>query len=205
MSINVWLDRSDQLVAGAEIFRSHRKFQWWDYTPSHNQLLLRCDGGSIWTRVDVHFKAVSVMKVQSNYNGLHIRCATPSERDRIQSETPGITYFDPESSEYDLGCRYFILDDGSGGLDYVVAQAIGWHEYHDRGQPGYVTTQAAPMPAEDRIRYRHIYVVLGLAFGPEPHVYGTFLTRGEAEHNRKLLADRYPDGTFTIDETPVRV
>ena len=235
MSINVWLDRSEQLKAGTEIYRSHRKFTWWDYTSAHSRLLLRCDGGTDWTRIDVLFKSVYVMKVRSNYNGLHIRCATTAEQELIQRDTPGITYLDPACSEFDLGSRYFILDDGSGELDYVVAQAIGWHEDHARGEPSYfaqhfdtppwaqtaldgpnggfdtpiatvsefVDTIVMPehsMPAE-RTRYRFIYVVMG----PEPHAYGAFLTRDEAERNRQQLAHRYPAGRFTIDATPVRI
>lgn len=192
MSINVWLDRSDQLVSGAEIYHSHRRFQWWDYTPSTSQLLLRCDGGREWTRIDVLFKAVLVMKVRENYNGLHIRCATPSEKDLIQRENPGVTYIDPETSEFDLGCRYFVLDDGSGGLDYVVAQSIGWHE-------GYETTR------DPSAGFRQIFAVVGPAFGRGPHVYGAYVTRVEAEHSREQLAARYPGGAFTIEATAVGV
>lgn len=196
MSINVWLDRSDQLVVGAEIYHSHRRFQWWDYSPSNSQLLLRCDGGREWTRIDVLFKAVLVTKIRDNYNGLHIRCATTSERDQIQTENPGITYTDPQANEFDLGCRYFILDDGSGGLDYVVAQSIGWHE-------GYETREATN--GDLGTRYRQIFVVVGPAFGRGPHVYGTYLNRVEAEHSREQLAARYPGAPFTIEAAPVGI
>src|SRR4051812_6218986 len=120
MAIDVWLNRSEQLVPGTELYRSKRSFTWWDYTPSHNQLLLRSDGSADTTRIDVLFKAVDVMKVRSHYNGLRIRCATLAEQEQIQGETPEITYIDPASNKFDQGSRYFVLE-ASDGFDYVVA------------------------------------------------------------------------------------
>lgn len=245
MVIDVWLNRSEQLLAGAELYRSDRNFTWWDYTPSHGQLLLRSEAHDGETRIDVLFKAVAVMKVRSHYNGLRIRCATPTEQDRIRSETPEITYYDPTINKFDQGSRYFVLD-SDGGVDYVVAQAVGWHEDHDLGEPSYFADPSrrtapwshtlqprwaqtaldgmtgglgTPMatidelvdaiatagntPVEDRTRYRYIYVVIGQKIAPDPQVFGAFLTRSEAEQQRQRLADRFPDGTFTVDTAPI--
>lgn len=113
-----------------------RNFAWWDYTPSHGQLLLRSEGHGGETRIDVLFRAVVVMKVRSHYNGLRIRCATPAEQDRIRGDTPEITHYDPSINKFDQGSHYFVLD-SDNGLDYVVAEAVGWHEDHDLGEPSY--------------------------------------------------------------------
>lgn len=247
MVVDVWLNRSGQLLAGAELYRSERNFTWWDYTPSHGQLLLRSEGRDGETRIDVLFKGVAVMKVRSRYNGLRIRCATPAEQDRIHGDTPEITYYDPSSNKFDQGSRYFVLG-ADGGFDYVVAQGVGWHEDHHLGEPSYFAdpsggsapwsprseprwaqtaldgvngglstpmatvdelvdaiATAGNIPAEDRTRYRYIYVVIGLAFVPEPHAFGAFLTRTEAEQQRQRLADRFPDSTFTIDAIPIGI
>lgn len=123
MTVDVWLNRSDQLVAGAELYSSDRGFELCDYTPSHDQLLLRSPGRDGGTRIDVLFKAVDVIKVRDHYNGLRIRSATDAEQQRIRSETPEITYHDPASNQFDQGHRYFVLAEARGGFDYIVAQA----------------------------------------------------------------------------------
>ncbi|MFI6031106.1 hypothetical protein [Amycolatopsis magusensis] len=215
--------------------------------PSHSQLLLRSDGSADTTRIDMLFKAVDVMKVRSHYNGLRIRCATLTEQEQIQGETPEITYIDPASDKFDQGSRYFVLE-ASDGFDYVVADAVGWHEDHALGEPSYyadpsggtapwsqtpkprwaqttldgvngglgtpmatigefataiASAIAKNIPTEDRTRYRYIYVIIGQALVPDPHAFGAFLTRSEAEQQQQQLADRFPEKTFAIDAVPI--
>ena len=236
MVIDVWLNQSEQLAAGVELYRSERSFTWWDYTPSHGQLLLRSEGNADTTRIDMLFKAVAVLKVRSHYDGLRVRCATLAEQEHIQGGTP---------EKLGRGSHYFVLEAGDG-FDYVVADAVGWHEDHHLGEPSYyadpsrgtapwsrtatppwarttldgvsgglgtpmatidelATAIAATenMPAEDRTRYRYIYVVIGQTLVPDPHAFGAFLTRSEAEQRQQQLAGRFPDGTFTVDAVPI--
>ncbi|WP_156960387.1 hypothetical protein [Amycolatopsis taiwanensis] len=134
---HAWLSSSDQLSPGTELYSSDRTFRWYDYTPSHSQLLLRSDGSADRTRVDVLFKPVDVMKVRSHYRGLRIRCATPAEQVRVQAETPEAGSHDPAGDKFDQGYRYFVLETAEGGFDYIVARAVGWHEDHDLGEPSY--------------------------------------------------------------------
>jgi hypothetical protein len=257
MTAHAWLNRSNQLAPGTELYSSDRMFQCWDYTASHSQLLLRSNGGADRTRVDVLFNLVDVMKVRSPYEGLRIRCATPAEQARIQAETPELSYRDPADSKYDQGDRYFVLEPADGGFDYVVAGAVGWHEDHDLGEPSYFADPSggaaswppsprpqwartaldgvtgglgSPMaavdevidairatgdlPAEDRYRYRYIYV-LTCRFTPQndqthardgdTHAFGAFLTRDEAERRLQQLPDQHPDFTYTIDAVPIGI
>lgn len=138
VTTNAWLSRSDQLTPGAELYRSDRMFALYDYTSSHRELLLRSLGNTEQTRIDVLFKPVDVMKVRTFFpNGLCIRCATPAEQARIQAENPEITYRDPAGNQYDQGHRFFVVEPADGGFGYIVAQAVGWHEDHDLGEPSY--------------------------------------------------------------------
>lgn len=137
VTAHAWLNNSDQLTPGKELYRSDRTFKWWDYTPSHGQLLLRSEGGTDRTRVDVLFKPVDVIKVRSHYQGLRIRCATPAEQTQIQAETPEVSYQDPADNKFGEGHRYFVLQPAGGGVDYIVARAVGWHEDRDLGEPSY--------------------------------------------------------------------
>jgi hypothetical protein len=184
----VWLNTDQDLVPGAELFRSDRFFSPWAYTVSHGQLLLRSGtdgrGRRHETTIDVLFKPMTVMKIRHGYDGLVIRCATVDEADTIKAATPSIAF-----SETD---RLFVLETG-GETDYVVGLAVGWREDvlgptrlsffapsdpYDPQWPrtvfgGYdagldvasaedlITSLAADNPPEaSRDRYRYIYLVM---------------------------------------------
>lgn len=111
----------DETAARAELFQSDRRFSVWAYTVSHSQVLLRSRtpiiNGRRQSRIDVLFKPVMAMKTRMDYVGLVIRCATADERDHVLDET-GLA---------GRPLPVFMLVTGDG-LDYVVAQAVGWQE-----------------------------------------------------------------------------
>jgi hypothetical protein len=56
-----------------ENFRSERRFEIWDYTASHSQLLLRGAKTNLeQTRIDVLFKGVTVMNLPTYLDGISI-------------------------------------------------------------------------------------------------------------------------------------
>ena len=121
MRSQAWLNQDHQFAPGKELFRSDRKFSLWAYTVSHSQLLLRsrtvAPGGGSRSRIDVLFKPAEGVKTRIDYHGLVIRCATDDERQHILAET----------GNEDRSLRVFVLE-STGGLDYVVAGAVGWRE-----------------------------------------------------------------------------
>jgi hypothetical protein len=228
MTVDAWLDRDEQFRPGAELYRSDRVFQVWDYTSTHSQLLLRAAAPDRPTRVDVLFKPVDVMKVHGRYDGLRIRCATEAEATAIRAGTPGI----PDTA------RCLVLEPGGGGSDYVFAGAVGWHEDTGLGEPSYfadpssISPPASPWagtalfgvnggfgtplagveelaaviaagegPVVDREGYRYVYVVAGQF--PEPSVFSVHLTREEAERRRAELDGGPLGGGFTVHAAPV--
>lgn len=105
---------------------------------SHSQLLLRATvAPDRPTRVDVLFKPVDLMKVRSRYEGLRIRCATVAEETAIRAGTPGLG----ETA------RCLVLEPGGGGADYVFAEAVGWHEDTDLGEPSHFAGPSPVSPA----------------------------------------------------------
>jgi hypothetical protein len=101
---NAWLDTDDRLIPGSEIFRSDRRFALWAY--AEGRLLLRSTGE---TTIDLMFAPVEAVKIRDGLDGLAIRCATEDEARRIG------------------GRRVFLLRT-EGRTDYVVGEAVGWHE-----------------------------------------------------------------------------
>jgi hypothetical protein len=101
---NAWLDTDDRLTPGTEIFRSDRRFALWAY--AEGRLLLRSTGE---TTIDLLFQRVEAIKIRDGLDGLVIRCAPAEEAERIG------------------GRRAFLLET-RGRTDYVVGEAVGWHE-----------------------------------------------------------------------------
>ncbi|GAA2836170.1 hypothetical protein GCM10010452_75490 [Crossiella cryophila] len=219
MPTYAWLGLDRELTPGAELFRSDRTFQVWDYTASHCRLLLRSPGDGDRTRVDLVFAGVSSMRLSTAYvGGLRIRCATGSEG--------------PDR-------RRFLLE-SDGVADHVVGEAVGWHEDQDLGQPSHFAdpsptppwartelqgvhggfdtplatveellhaVRTGEQPTGDRTGYRFVYVLIA-RFDHEsgdPHGIGVFLTHEEAEQRRRELDGRFRDAAFTIDAVPVGI
>lgn len=146
MVVDIWLNKSHQLVPGAELYDSPRSFDLSGYNPTFGRLLLRngyfLDGRHDGVRIDILFQSVRVMKLRPRYEGLRICCATEEACERIRRETPHTTYLG--GGRYDQGDRFFVLESGSG-FDYVVAGAIGWHE--DRAPLSWPSYFADPIPS----------------------------------------------------------
>jgi hypothetical protein len=104
VTANAWLDTDDRLAPGTEIFHSDRRFALWAY--AEGRLLLRSTGE---TTIDLVFEPVEAVKIRDGIDGLVIRCATQEEAERIG------------------GRRVFLLET-QGRTDYVVGEAVGWHE-----------------------------------------------------------------------------
>jgi hypothetical protein len=119
MQTEAWLNQDHQFPPGQELLRSDRSFAVWAYTVSHSQLLLRTRTADGQSRIDILFKPVEAMKVRTDYDGLVIRCATVTEHEQALAATghAGRAY------------RVLMLET-AGGLDYVVAGAVGWKEDH---------------------------------------------------------------------------
>ncbi|MEU3011606.1 hypothetical protein [Nocardia asteroides] len=115
-----WLNKDHHFEPGAELFRSERIFAVWSYTVSHGQLLLRSqlrlDDGHLDT-IDILFKPVKAMKLQSRYEGLVIRCASAREAAAAKAEMRQPW---PED-------RVLVME-SDGIVDYVVSLAVGWCE-----------------------------------------------------------------------------
>jgi hypothetical protein len=95
-------------------FSSDRTFQLWAATVSHGQLLLRSpESDHESTRIDVAFKPVEALQLETTLNGLTIRHATGQERTRILS---GLS----ES----LDNRNVFICESRSTRDYVVAAVL---------------------------------------------------------------------------------
>ncbi|SDY24616.1 hypothetical protein SAMN05444365_1011185 [Micromonospora pattaloongensis] len=124
MTSSVWLHKDEDFRPGAELFRSERHFEWWSYSATHGQLLLRADsmpgaGHRLSTTTEVLFKPVDAVQMQGTYRGLVIRCATEEEAAQIDRDTSGWCL-----SEKD---RVLMLE-SEGVTDYVITAAVGWCE-----------------------------------------------------------------------------
>lgn len=147
---STWLNEDKHFAPGRELFRSERRFSVWAYTVSHSQLLLRASRPSgssdVSTQIDLLFKSVDAVKLQMDYAGLMVRCATGEEQERITQENG-------------LGAgvaQVFVIESGST-LGHVVSGAVGWREdeqvYYDPSTlaffpPGTDPTRILPTDAK---------------------------------------------------------
>ncbi|MBQ0980462.1 hypothetical protein [Micromonospora sp. M61] len=123
MTSRVWLHRDKDFRPGVELFRSDRHFSLWSYSATHGQLLLRADQlpgveGRLPTTIEVLFSPVEAMRMQSDYRGLVLRCATEDEAARVARDT---SHHSPENA------RVLILE-SEGVTGYVVTLGVGWSE-----------------------------------------------------------------------------
>ncbi|MEU6205841.1 hypothetical protein ABZ814_19935 [Micromonospora musae] len=123
MTPSVWLHRDEDFRPGVELFRSERHFALWSYSATHGQLLLRADSmpGSadrLPTTVEVLFKPVEAVRMQSDYRGLVIRCATNEEAALIEQEIGG----------HRAGPAHTLILESEGVSGHVVTLAAGWRE-----------------------------------------------------------------------------
>jgi hypothetical protein len=116
MQTDAWLNQDDHFAPGRELFRSDRTFKVWAYALSHSQLLLRSGPLGDDPRIDVLFKPVAAMRSGMVYQGLVIRCATDTERLRIEAG----------AGKCVPGYRVHILESSDGRTDYVISMAVGW-------------------------------------------------------------------------------
>ncbi|MEU7770371.1 hypothetical protein AB0C44_03480 [Micromonospora taraxaci] len=219
MTARAWLKQDHELVPGADIFRSNRRFAMEAYSASHGQLLLRSNpvDDEHETTIDLLFKPVAAIKIRDGYAGLVIRCATVGEAGRIMMSLPGV--------HADHGYRVFILE-SQGRSDYVVSMAVGWDEgILPRIQGSFFNSADAYMrrwptdpldglnpgfntaPVQDlvdalnaehhvqtrRDRFRYVFVLLadvGQDDRPKISGAGVFLTQEDADEAQTLLAPK---------------
>jgi hypothetical protein len=218
VTTKAWLRHDHELVPGAEIFCSDRRFNLEAYSASHGQLLLRSNptDDEFVTTIDVLFKPVEALKMRDGYGGLVIRCARPEEAEGVISSVPGI----------DLAGYHVFLLESEDRTDYVISMAVGWQEgILARTQGSFFNSADAYLPRwptgalfginpgfnaasihdlidilasnEDdltrRERFRYIFVLmadLGNASSREPSGVGAFLTEADAEEARGLFVQK---------------
>lgn len=99
-------------------FRS-RRFQMRRYNVSHGQLLLRSTKTlDLTTRVDILFKGVRAMKLNTDVPDLTIREPTDAEAKSIESECQGATL---------NGNQIYVLS-SSAGQGYVISSSMQHNE-----------------------------------------------------------------------------
>jgi hypothetical protein len=118
-----------------------RRFQLWEYSVGHGQLILRSTKSSdVTTTIDVLFKNVAVLHLSAIMEGLSVSEATEEDRQRMCSRV--------ELSELE-GRKIFIVS-ASRFIGYVIAGAVAWHEdsreYHE---PSYFAMRSGKRTKED--------------------------------------------------------
>ncbi len=94
------------------LYSSTRRFQFWDYTVSHQQLLLRSPLSSDQaTNIDIVFLGVDFLQIPSAFEGLQLSQATVQETAKVAESLNCI----------DSSCRVFSLR--SQNRHYYVAAA----------------------------------------------------------------------------------
>ncbi|GAA0602368.1 hypothetical protein [Actinomadura livida] len=224
MTDGMWLYQEHQMTPGTEIFRSDRRFFLEAYSASHSQLLLRSHWGddelgqSHETTIDILFKPVDALKIETGLDGLVIRRANATEEAQIKTSLA--------KDRRSLDVRVFLLESRST-TGYIVSMAVGWREgilgptrrsfFNNAGpwaprwptqslggvNPGFneATTEdlinaiASPTTAR-RDRFRQVHVLMtrtDMPEGPEIFGAGVFLTSQDAEDARMQLAPSFTD------------
>jgi hypothetical protein len=101
------------------MYKSQRFFQLWQYTTSHNQLLLRSNKRDEYsTRIDILFKDVSVIVLQPFLEGLQVELCDSLEL--------------PRNFNFKVGPRnlYKVVSVDTSG--YIAAASMAVHE--DEGE-----------------------------------------------------------------------
>ncbi|MET7670191.1 hypothetical protein [Micromonospora luteifusca] len=232
MTARAWLKQDHELVPGAEIFRSDRRFALEAYSASHGQLLLRSNpvDDEYETTIDLLFKPVAAVKIRDGFAGLVTRCATVGEATQIMGSLPGV--------HADHGYRVFVLE-SEGRSDYVISMAVGWHEgILPRVQGSFFNSADAYMrrwPTDPldglnagfntaavqdlvdalnpghsqqtrRDRFRYVFVLMtdvGHENRPKVSGAGVFLTQEDAEEAQTLLAPKV--ASCWIETLPVAI
>lgn len=173
-----WYNEDTMPEVGTELFRSTRRFQLWEQTVSHGQLLFRATPKSPDPRIDLLFKPVQVMRLHTVYDGLVVRLA----------EQNGSAYrFELESGDI---------------RDFVVAYAFGWHE--DNGtfyDPSEFADSLTPYKRSVLAPHPYVHIVMLRVATGDVGAFGAYLTRGEAE---QALAAR-PGEQRWIETVPVQL
>ena len=104
-------------------FGFRRRFELWSYVVSHEQLLVRSNKSNEWsTRIDILFKDVIVMEIQTLFDEILVRRSSKEEARSLQDRLGGV----PTERR-----KLFIVQ-SSNFSGYVVAGAVFWHE--DQGE-----------------------------------------------------------------------
>jgi hypothetical protein len=112
-----------QLKPGSVLFEWDRAFTLWGYTGSHSVLLFRSvRDGDDGTRIDLVFKPVDAMRIQTRYRALTVRVAPEDRAAEVLAGIAGATRDD----------RVLELLGPDGDAGYVVCLATGCHE--DNGE-----------------------------------------------------------------------
>ena len=178
MAYDKWYNEDTMPPIGTELFRSTRRFQLWEQTVSHGQLLFRATRKGPDPRIDLLFKPVRVMRLHTAYDGLVVRLA----------EQSGSTYrFELESGDI---------------RDFVVTYAFGWHEDNGAyGDPSEFAESLAPYRRSALAPHPYVHVVMLRVATGAVGPLGAYLTRGEAE---QALTAR-PGEERWIETVPVQL
>ena len=103
------------------------RFQWWLYTKSHGQLLLRRNKNAGHpTRVDVLFKNVAMVQLATVFDGLEVTEATVDAIPGLREQLGALDLFTE---------RKVYLVHGVNSNGYIVAGSVTWNEdegeYHE--------------------------------------------------------------------------
>ena len=155
--------RSDQVRAGQVLFGFERRFTVFGWSRGHSQLLLRSfkadpddDPDGPTTRIDVLFKPVGAMRIETDYDGLTVRVATA---ERAREVLRDLRWTDSDDVVLELTDR-----------DYVVCLAAGYIE--DEGESGEPSPFAG---GEQPLTWRGSV----LATGPDGDLGARLASRGE--------------------------
>ena len=107
----------------SSLYDSTRKFQVWEYTVGHKQLLLRSTKDrELDTRIDLFFKDVGAIVLPTTLNGVSIRQAVDREDVELRKKY--------EAEAFNGRTAYLIWNRNIEGC--VIAATFAWHE--DRGE-----------------------------------------------------------------------
>ena len=224
MSEGAWLYRDNQMAPGAEIFRSGRRFLLEAYSASHGQLLLRSHEGDDGlgnhrdTTIEVLFKPVEALKIETDFRGLAIRRASVQEAEAVKQSL---------STVGDHPDDRVLLLESQGATGYVISIAVGWKEgvlghtrrsffneagaydprwphqtlggvnvgFNEASVQDLINALENPTSAR-RERFHTVHVLmtrLDMRDGPEIAGSGVFLTEQDAEDARVQLAPKFTD------------
>ena len=105
------------------ILEIQRHFQMWEFTVSHDSLLLRSTKGPTHpTRFEVLFKGVALINLPTSFDGLTISVASNQETSALAPQLGALLRHK----------QHLFLIDGGTFSGHVIAGLVAWHE--DQGE-----------------------------------------------------------------------